>query len=1143
LKKPGIRIDEIEIISEEERKQVLYDFNDTGAIYSRDKTLQQLFEEQEERTPDRVVLLGSKLQNTNYRQMYLTYRQLKERSHRLAGLLIEKGIQPDTIVGIMVERSLEMMIGIIGILKSGGAYLPIDPNFPGERIDYMLKDSNAQVLVVDDTSRASWLSFAPKALLNLSEGHHLNFPASQLPSFQASLPSSLAYVIYTSGSTGKPKGVMIQHRPVINFIKGITDIIPFTADDCSLSLTTLSFDIFGLETILPITKGSKVVIGSEEEQADARKIASAIEKEKVTIFQVIPTRLKFILMDKVSSGTLKRLKYLLVGGEAFPPTLLEEAGKVVGGKIYNVYGPTETTIWSTIRNLTGQKLIDIGKPLVNTLVYILNKNHRPQPIKVPGDLYIGGEGLARGYVNRPELTAEKFDHNKKLLRGEPDPWISSTAGSHGNAPLIMVPRQQPETNKNQHKRFAQHIGTPRRGAPGRRRQKIYHTGDQARWLPDGNIEFLGRTDHQVKIRGFRVETREIESRLLHHPLITEAVVTARQDGSGDKYLCAYIVSEVELPVSELREHLAGDLPDYMIPSYFMRLEQIPLTSNGKIDRKALPEPGLKPGEKYVAPRDDIEKKLVSLYTDILLDRYQGASSFPEARIGIDDNFFELGGHSLKAIILVSKIHKELNVRLSLAVIFRIPTIRALALHIESSGTETFKAVAAVEERDYYPLSTTQRGIFIQQKKGKELTAYNIPQVLNLDFDIDKERLEESFKKLIHRHDSLRTSFRLINSDPVQQVHRDVGFIIRYYDNIKEEEIREIMATFVKPFDFDTPPLLRVGLIRWDRHRYILLFDMHHIITDGVSYEILRKEVVALYRGEKLPPLPIQYKDYSLWQNSKEVQEAIQKQKQVWLGRFAGEIPLLKLPLDFKRPAIKDFVGKQVDLTVGSELTTQLNRLAKQTDTTLYMVLLAAYFVLLSRYSQQEDIVVGSPVSGRRHADLHNIIGMFVNMLAIRNRPGKNKRFEDFLREVKESVLESIENQDYHFEELVIDLGLQGDPSRNPLFDVVFSMQSISESTTGEVGNENGREDRIKFEVSRFDLLLDAAEISGQIIMKIEYSTSLFNRSTIEDIARHYLEILQQVVENVSLKLEEIKLSHRLAAIKSAAIHEDGNFGF
>jgi hypothetical protein len=413
--------------------------------------------------------------------------------------------------------------------------------------------------------------------------------------------------------------------------------------------------------------------------------------------------------------------------------------------------------------------------------------------------------------------------------------------------------------------------------------------------------------------------------------------------------------------------------------------------------------------------------------------------------------------------------------------------------------------------------------------------------------------------LIQRHGILRTSFELINNEPVQKVHKEVEFVLQYFDNVNEEEIKAILETFVQPFDLASPPLMRVWLMQREKHKYILLFDMHHIITDGVSYEIFNKEVVSLYKGEKLEPLRIQYKDYSVWQNSKKMQEAIKKQREFWLAKFQGEIPLLKLPLDFERPAVKDFAGGQVYITAGRKLTAQLNRLLEQTGTTLYMVLLAAYFILLSRYSNQEDIVVGSPVTGRKHADLHNIIGMFVNMLSVRARPGRTKYFRHFLQEVKEDVIESIENQDYHFEELVTALGLQGDPARNPLFDVVFSMQNISRQTevnlnsedAGEPGLEDGEDydnlenagEEFKFEISRFDLLVHAVEGSGKIKMKFEYSTRLFNRSTIEDIAKHYLEILQQVSQDVPIKLDEIKLSYDLSAIKSTGIQEEGSFGF
>ncbi|MDQ1350459.1 MAG: Non-ribosomal peptide synthetase [Acidobacteriota bacterium] len=610
------KINEIEIMMDEEKQQILYGFNDTRVDYPIDKTIHQLFEEQASRTPDYISLVGADLRVS---PVSLSYRELNEQSGGVAGLLIEKGVLADTIVGIMTERSVEMIIGIMGILKSGGAYLPIDPDYPQERIDYILKDSGAKFLINEMFFRGS-----RGAILQKSSPCDVN----------------LAYIIYTSGSTGKPKGVVIEHRSVINFIKGITDIIPFTVNDRILSLTTISFDIFGLETLVPLVSGSVVAMGGREEQLNPEAAGIAIERENISIFQVTPSRLHTIISLPVAAVSLKILKFLLVGGEAFPGPMLEKVRTLIHGKIFNMYGPTETTIWSTVRDVSGgvAETLNIGKPIANTVIYILGGSLHMIPIGAPGELYIGGDGLSRGYLNRPELTAERFDRDG----GKNEKFLGVRTG-----------------------------GLFFKKAPGRRR--LYKTGDLARWLPDGNIEFLGRIDHQVKLRGFRIELGEIENRLAHYPGIREAVVTAKTDKNGDKYLSAYIVSCQEFLVSELKGYLLKHLPDYMIPSYFSLIEKIPFTPNGKIDRKALNsiDTVMDANVEYAAPTNEIEETIVNIWKETLrLDK-----------VGIYDNFFDLGGNSLQIITINNKIGRALEKDIPAVKMLSYPTIHSLAEYL------------------------------------------------------------------------------------------------------------------------------------------------------------------------------------------------------------------------------------------------------------------------------------------------------------------------------------------------------------------------------------------------------------------------------------------------------------------------------
>jgi amino acid adenylation domain-containing protein len=670
---PGRRIRDMEVITQREKNQLLHRFNNTDTQYPQDKTIHELFREQVERIPDYVALVGS--EGTRGlaplpTPISITYQELNEKSHQLAMKLKQRGVKPGAIAAIMVNRTICMMVGLLGILKAGAAYLPLDPEYPQKRINYILANSNAEVLVVEDTSCASWLSFAPKVLLNMSEGHHLDFPTSQLPSFPASLPSSPAYVIYTSGSTGNPKGVMVQHKNAVNFITGMASVIDFLPAKSILALTTISFDIFFLETLLPITCGMKVVIADEAQQKDPQLLEKIILHQKVNMLQLTPSRLQLLLSFKDDLQYLSSAGELIVGGEAFPVHLFEQVREKFTGKIYNVYGPTETTIWSTIKDLTrcSPGELTIGAPIANTRVYIVDRHSRLQPLGVAGELLIGGDGAATGYLNSPELTAEKFDH---------DLWVNAF-GARETHELPQLTRINQKFLWGGSRCFTGTVFT-KSAPPGRRRQKTYRTGDLARWLSSGEIEFLGRIDYQVKIRGFRVELEEIREQLVKYPDIKEAVVVTKVNKNNDKYLAAYIVpmnpdKEKEPDIESLTRYLARQLPHYMIPSHFIPLEKIPLTPNGKIQRSALPEPGesrLKTGMTYVEPATAEEKIIADIWKEVL-----GVET-----IGVNDNFFNLGGNSLDVVRVNQRLQEAFSRNIPVVEQFRYLTVAALTRYL------------------------------------------------------------------------------------------------------------------------------------------------------------------------------------------------------------------------------------------------------------------------------------------------------------------------------------------------------------------------------------------------------------------------------------------------------------------------------
>ncbi|MGB7604680.1 MAG: condensation domain-containing protein, partial [Lutisporaceae bacterium] len=620
-------------------------------------------------------------------------------------------------------------------------------------------------------------------------------------------------------------------------------------------------------------------------------------------------------------------------------------------------------------------------------------------------------------------------------------------------------------------------------------------------------------DNQVKIRGFRIELGEIENELLKHQDIKEAIVIAKEDNSGNKYLCAYIAGEAELGGKELREHLSKNLPDYMIPAYFIQLDKLPLTENGKVDRKALPEVdgSINTDIEYEAPRNEIEEKLAEIWSEVL-----GIE-----KIGINDNFFELGGHSLKATNVIAKIHKELNVELPLREMFKTPTIKGLANYVKNTKQSIYSKIEPIEEKEYYPLSSAQKRMYVLQQFEKDSTSYNMPMVMTIEGELDRTKLEEVFNRLIQRHETLRTFFKVIEGEPVQLVHRSASFEIEYIEADKEKA-GEIAAVFVKAFDLSKAPLIRVALAKIKDKEHVLMIDMHHIISDGTSMGILTKEFIELYDGKELAELRIQYKDFAEWQNELFSSGEINKQEEYWLKAFEGEVPVLNMPTDYQRPSIQSFEGDSKSLQLSEELTDKLKQIAKETGSTMYMVLLSACNILLSKYSGQEDIIIGSPIAGRPHADLENIIGMFVNTLAIRNYPEGNKTFKEFLTEVKASSLQAFENQDYQFEELIDNLNIKRDLSRNPLFDVMFTMQNM-DSWESQIEGLKFKPYEIDNKIAKFDITITAIETNKTIGIDINYCTKLFNKQTIENMNKHLINILNSIANNTNLRLSEVEM--------------------
>jgi len=1163
-----IRIWEIEIVSGEERKQLLYDFNNTAGEYPTDQLIHQLFETRAERIPDNIAIVGPDpgvgtrfiASDPVKQNVHLTYNRLNKESDQLAHRLREKGVKPGTIVGLLLERSPAMIAGILAVLKAGGAYLPIDPDYPQERIDYMLKDSSARIILkkseirnpksetnTNDSNSNEQNKSAEVTVLNFE---HSNFEFVSDFGFRISnlCPSNLAYIIYTSGSSGSPKGVLVEHSSVVNLAYSQKTRFEINENDRVLQFSTICFDASVEQIFITLSSGAVLVLIDKNTLLDPGGFDVFMSRSSITHIHAVPS---FLSNMKLTAATISTLKRVIAGGDVCPKDLARTWSQYCD--FYNEYGPTETTVTSiellvqTVEE--GLPRLPIGKPVNNTTVYLLDRWMKVVPLGAVGELYLGGKGVARGYLNQPELTAEKFDQDLWDLQDYRDFQKKET--------WKKAPGKKDYTSYRSHRSY------------------IYRTGDLARWLPDGNIDFLGRIDRQVKIRGYRIELPEIENQLLKHGGIKEAALLVKEK-AGDNYLAAYIVSNNRGDISapQLREYLSGVLPEYMIPSYFIEIDEMPLGTSGKIDRHALPEPELKTGQIYTAPRDKIEQELTAIWTRVL--------SLSNTPVGIDDNFFQLGGHSLKAAMLAEKIYKVFNIRLPLQETFERPTIRSIARYIKEAVKEEYLSIEAVEEKEYYLLSSPQKRLYLLHQADKKATVYNMPTPVTLEGKIEKEKLENVFKQLIRRHESFRTSFVPVKGEPVQRIH-EVEFEIEYF-KLKQVEVEEVMEEgrveerslldcqgrgevsspdeiemiireFIRPFDLSRAPLLRVGLIELDptpaaprshpsrEGKSILMVDMHHIISDGMSTGILVREFMTLLAGEKLMPVEIRYKDFSQWWNQEKGRETLKQEEAFWIKEFETEIPVLKLQTDYPRPGERSFAGSTVDFDLGQEETAALNQVAKEEGTTLFMVLLALYNALLARLTGQEDIVVGTPVTGRYREEFFHTIGMFVNTIVLRNFPKAAYTFREFLRELKEHTLNAFENQNYPFEELVEKVVMQQDNTRNPLFDVMFTLQN-NDIPGVRLPHLTLKPYSYKHHISKFDLNLIAIEKTGILFFTIEYSSKLFKAATIERFIRYFKDIVCAVLENRDVKLSDMEISLEISTVEPTTLQEaQGNFGF
>ncbi len=1049
LAAPRRQLATVSMVGRQEQQLLLQQFDNTAVGYPLTETIIDLF--------DRQVMLRGDKQAIRLGREALSYRQLDRKVNRLAVLLREKGVRPNTIVGLLMDRSIDTVAGMLAILKAGGAYLPIDTDYPQERIDYLLADSGAALVLTTEAHQAK-AGDVPVVLTGEAE----NRPDTGAPE-PVNAPEDICYVIYTSGTTGHPKGVMVQHRNVVRLFVNDRFAFDFGPDDVWTLFHSHCFDFSVWEMYGALLFGGTLIVIPKMVARDTRQYLTILQREKVTILNQTPGAFYALIREELSDpGSRLPLRYVIFGGEALSPGKLKEWRALYPAvKLINMFGITETTVHVTYKEIGNHEIehniSNIGKPIPTLSVCLLDEYGNPVPNGIPGELYVGGAGVAKGYLNKEALTAARF---------VPDP-------------------------------FKPH-------------EKLYRSGDLARVLASGELEYIGRIDHQVKVRGFRIELGEIENQLLTQGSIRDVIVLAREK-EGETFLVAWYVAEKENP--GLRKFLLDRLPEHMVPAYFVHLRTMPLTSNGKVDRKALPDPDSGIDEGYTAPVNETEEKLAAIWADILrLDR---------AKIGTNRSFFELGGHSLKAAVLVSRINKELQVNIALKDIFTYQDIQHQSRLILQADTSRFTAIAKAIAAPAYKLSSAQKRMYFLYEFDKTSLAYNMPQVVRLVGEPDRDKITAAFRALVARHEAFRTSFRHADNEVCQYVSDEALLEVDYFVT-EETGIPSVIQNFIRPFDLGKAPLIRVGLAKSVHRDHILMVDMHHIIGDGVSQAILIRDFLRLYNGESPAPLSLQYKDYAEWQQGPEQQVQLARQRKFWHDAFAGEPPVLDLPADFLRPAVKQYEGATRGFLIGMKETDQLKAMAAAENCTLFMVLLSVFNVLLGKLGNTEDVVVGTPVAGRHHADLEKMIGMFVSTLPLRHYPCGDHSWHDFLASVKENALAAFDRQAYPYETLVEELGLARDAGRNPLFDTLFTMPNFEETEFTLPGITLKPYAR-QHAIAKFDLSLTAHESDGHLELFFEYATALFRQDTIDRFIRYFKRIVSAVLTDSAVRLADIDI--------------------
>lgn len=1069
---PDQPIGQVPFLTEAEPKQLLVEWNQTERPYPNTEGLAELFRGVAQRRASACAV--------QYGTERLSYGELDRRSNRFARYLRKQGVAPGQLVGLYAERSVEFIVALLGIVKAGGAYLPVDLSYPASRARAVLADGRIKVGVTYHHLLDAVAEMEGVEWICLDQDQEAIRGESDAEMESSAGGENLAYVMYTSGSTGEPKGVCVPQRAVSRLVLN-TDYVALTEGDVVAQTSNVAFDAATFEVWGALLNGAKLVGISKDVALSPSEFANELKAHGVSTLFL--TTALFNQMVQEASEAFTGVKHLLFGGEAVDVRRVREV--LANGRprrLLHVYGPTETTTfatWHEVKEVSpNATTVPIGRPLANTELFVLDGHMQPVPVGVVGELFIGGDGLALGYWQRPELTAE---------------------------------------------RFVEH--------PFKRGTRLYRTGDLVRYRADGNVEFVGRNDNQVKLRGFRVELGEIESVLRGHERVQECVVVVRQEEPGDKQLVGYVVAEPggEPDVMELRRHLERNLPAYMVPSAFVFLKKLPLTQNGKVDRGALPAPDSARrdlSEIYVAPRTAVEAAVAEIWSELL----------QVDRVGAHDNFFDLGGHSLTATRVISKVRTVFDVGLPLRVLFDEPTVAALSRNIEDA-----RGVARQPEVKWSRhngegtrvLSFAQQRLWFLDRLG--VNAYTIRLALRLEGALNVVALERALNEIVRRHDVLRARFDEQDGRPCLGIVPDLKLALTVEDWRGDSGLcdeasicRRASQEAERPMNLRTGPLLRAGLARLGEQEHLLWLAVHHIVADGWSFSILLRELDVLYeayaggRPSPLPELAMQYPDFADWQRQWLNGAELESQLDYWRSQLRGAPPSIELPFDRPRPQAETHRGGMVRVHLGRGLTGALKKLSQQEEATLFMTLLAGFQALLQRYSGQEDLVVGTPIANRRWTETEGLIGCFVNTLALRTRLNGDPTFRELLARVREVSLGAYDHQDLPFEKVIEALQPDRDLGRNPIFHVMFAFQNVPEIRPALKGL-TFRHQELEWVAAQFDLSFGLHDGPEGITGTLEYSTDVFDAATVERLVGHYETLLAGAVADPDCRLSQLPL--------------------